>query len=262
MKTIRSARQLAMLLGVVVTLGACTDVSAPDEPQIVNSISLSSSQLRFASLGTTTPVQVRALDAQGREVPGVSFSFTSESEAVASASSGAVTARGNGTTRIHVTIDASESAAIRAGYVDGGASAVINVLVEQVPAGIELSPSTLQFWAVGEQVQVTAVQVDAEGSPVEGGEPLRWTTRDGTVIKVDAEGIVTSIGHGVTELVANFGDNRAAVTVRSDVAFDYGGCISSNLSRLREQIGESDASARPCDAESMIVTRTSTGGDR
>ena len=261
MKTIRSARQLAMLLGLVV-MGACTDVSAPEEPQIVNSISLSSSQLRFASLGATTPVQVRALDAQGREVPGVSFSFTSESEAVASASSGAVTARGNGTTRIHVTIDASESAAIGAGYIDGGASAVINVLVEQVAAGIELSSSTLQFWAVGDQAQVTAVQVDAEGSPVAGGEPLRWTTRDGDVIEVDAEGIVTSIGHGVTELVANFGDNRAAITVRSDVGFDYGGCISSNLSRLREQIGEADASARPCDAESMIVTRTSTGGDR
>lgn len=256
------ARRLASLLWVAAVLGACTDVSAPDEPQIVSSIELSASQLRFSSVGSTLQVQARALDAQGREVPGIVFSYTSESETVASAASGGVTSRGNGSTRIRVEVDQDESAAVAVGYIDAGAFAVINVTVEQVPASIQISPSSLTFWAVGEGVQVSAVQVDAEGTPLQGGEPLRWTFRDAGIIEVSAEGVVTSVGDGETELVANFGGNRVAIAVRSSVAFQYGGCVSSNLSRLREQIGEADAAGRPCDAEAMIVTRTSTGGDR
>lgn len=112
------------VLAAIVALAACggEDGTGPGDPTITE-IVVTAGSSSLAALGATLQASAEARDADGDPVPGVSFTWSSSDDGVATVSaSGLVTAVGNGA----ATITASAS----------GVEGSLAVTVEQVPASL------------------------------------------------------------------------------------------------------------------------------
>ncbi|KPK56456.1 MAG: hypothetical protein AMS21_12715, partial [Gemmatimonas sp. SG8_38_2] len=101
---------LALSLAAAVSL-ACggDDITPPVDPPIteptVESVQISQSDVSFEYFGETVQLSATATDTDGNTMSGVSFSWASSNESVATVSNGRVMARGNGTATITATAD-------------------------------------------------------------------------------------------------------------------------------------------------------------
>lgn len=159
----------------------------------------------LTALGETRGLQAVARDAQGNEVTGVSFSWSSSDKSVAAVdAAGVVTAEGNGTAEITAT----------ASGVGGSAELAVLQRVETVA----VSPQSATLTTVGATQEFSASAMDANGNPVEGAVFV-WDSEDPTVATVDRDGAATSRGPGQTAVSATAQDVPAfaALTVNQEV---------------------------------------------
>ena len=142
----------------------------------------------LTALGLTTQLQAVARDAQGNEVPNLSFTWTSSSTDVASvAADGLATATGNGTATITATVK----------EVSGSAALTVAQDVESV----EVTPSTAQLDAVGQTQQFSAEARDANANAVT-GITFIWLSSDHNVATIDANGLAAATGSGSATITA------------------------------------------------------------
>lgn len=156
----------------------------------VASIVVSVTSDTLTAIGNTAQFTATARDAAGNTVSGVTFTWTSSDDAVATVDgSGLATARGNG----EVTITASAS----------GKSSMSALVVAQQVATVTVSPTSATLGAAGATQQFSATAVDANGNPVTGLTPL-WVSSDHSVATVAANGLATATGGGLATITAAF----------------------------------------------------------
>ncbi|HWQ27573.1 MAG TPA: Ig-like domain-containing protein, partial [Dehalococcoidia bacterium] len=161
----------------------------------------------FRALGDTARLKARALDKKGAEWSGVSFAWGSLDPGVVSVTTdGLARARGSGVGRIVA------SAA-------GKSDTAVSVVTPQ-PVRVVASVEAVTLNALGDTVQLSAVAVDANGTPVP-GTSLTYQSSNPSVATVDAVGrvIARAVGQALILIGAPgcVGDTVLA-TVRQVVA--------------------------------------------
>ena len=181
-----ASRHLVLLF--IAGLPACGGGDTPVDPPVPTTITVTPSEISFASVGDTEQLSARVFDQHGSAMANVRVQWSSINPTVARVElgSGLVTSAGNGSTTITA----------RAGGAAGQASAT----VEQVPTGIEAARGDGQEGFVDEPLPVSpaARVLDANGNPA----------RD---ITVSFE--VTSGGGSISESSDVTGSDGIATTV-------------------------------------------------
>ncbi|HEV2150143.1 MAG TPA: Ig-like domain-containing protein [Longimicrobiaceae bacterium] len=172
---------------VVAASGALADTATVVVRQVIASVVVSPSA-PTVQVGQTQQVSASARDANGHEVPGVTFGWTSSNTAAATVNgSGLVSGVAAGTS--YVTASA------------GGKSAVSTVTVAAVPvATVTVSPGTASI-AVGGSVDLAAVARDGSGQVLT-GRPVTWATSNAGVATVSSTGVVTGVAGGTVTVTA------------------------------------------------------------
>ena len=187
--------------------GGPAEVTTP-APPVPTSVTVVPSTATLAALGQTVQLNATVLDRSRQPIPGVSVTWTSSDESVATVdATGLVAATGNGATSI--------TAAVTGTSVSGSAQ----VTVAQQPSEIALSPEQQSFRALGDTVRLTARVLDANGHVVEDAA-LDWVSTDPSVVSVDDAGLVTAVGEGSASVLATSGpaEGSADFSVEQQVA--------------------------------------------
>lgn len=239
----RSPRRLAIALAVAcVTLpafgcGGRDDATAPPASTI-SVVELSQRTLTLG-VGSSTPLEVTVWDAAGKTLPNGGVYWSSSDATVATVSAiGVVTALKVGSAQIAATLQ--------------GKSAVATLTVVPTPAAaVLLSPSELQL-TVGQQGDLNATVVDANGAALS-GRVVSWRSSNATVAVVDSTGHVTAVAPGATSVTASSEGKSitAAVTV-SAIAVASVRLTPSSVNLVEGQSTQLTADAR--DAAGQVLS--------
>ena len=144
-----------LVLASLVAMGACKDSTSPPVPA---TLTVSAPWTTFEALGVTLQLTAQVMDKKGKVMSGVPITWSSSNASVASvsASSGLVTAVGQGS----VTITATAEAAL----------GTVGLTVTQEPASLQKVSGDAQEGTVGEALaQNPVVRVlDSQGNPIPG----------------------------------------------------------------------------------------------
>lgn len=184
----------------LIALSSCGK-DGPTEPpaQVPATINLSSYEVSLTAAGQMIQITATVLDQENSAIPGATVTWSSSNTNVARIDAGGtVTAASNG------------SAQITASF--GQARATATVSVQQKPARIAIIPESATLTTVGETVQLEAVVYDS-GDTVIPGAQVVWTSSLPAVATVGANGLVTAVSHGTTQINAASGSATMVATV-------------------------------------------------
>ncbi len=189
-------RNIVLLL---IVLSACGDGGATPTTPVATSITLSATSLNFSSLGETQQLSATITDQNGATVSGGSLSWTTSSAPIAMVSStGLVTAIGNGTAAITVTL--------------GSLSATGTVIVSQVATNLELSDTSVSLSSLGDTTQITAKVKDYNSNQISEAT-VTWQSSNDAVATVSSTGLVTAIASGAATVTATSASLNATSSV-------------------------------------------------
>jgi hypothetical protein len=205
----------SMLAGTVLVLflAGCGD-KENEEPKIaLKSINVSPAGEVALIIGET---QQLTATAEPENASDVNFQWTSANAAIATVSSGLVTAVGEGTTTVTVT--------------SGSVKTDIPVTVTAA------APDLVSFTVTPAQLNLKAgdepVQLEVQKTPVNAGGSFTYESGNTGIVTVSATGLVTIVGSGLTTVTVTSGD-LPPVTVPVGVAsqivpigYDWGEAIS------------------------------------
>jgi uncharacterized protein YjdB len=164
----------------------------------IDHIDLAPSSLTFASLGEKKSVTGRLVARSGASVDTLSIAYASSNPGVATVDgNGQVTATGNG----NATITASSD----------GVSATASVSVQQVAAGISVSPKGVSVPSVGASASFAAVVRDALGVSMSNAG-VTWTSSNTDVATVSSSGVATARSNGSSTITATINGKSDAGT--------------------------------------------------
>ena len=173
---------------ITATAGSASGTAAVTVAQVVSAISVSPAADTLLAFGDTVRLTAEATDANGHAVAASEFSWASSDTLVVRVdASGQVTAAANGSATITATA--------------GSASGTAAVTVAQVVSAISVSPAADTLLAFGDTVRLTAEATDANGHAVAASE-FSWASSDTLVARVDASGLVESVGDGEAVVTA------------------------------------------------------------
>ena len=165
-------------------------LKSPSEPAVQEpaSITLSSYSLVLTSIGQRVLINATVLDQDSRVISDATIFFRSSNEKIATVgNSGLVTAVSMGSTQITVT--------------SGYATASATVTVMQEAGSITIKPPSATLTTVGETVQLTA-EVEDTGKTTIPGAAVVWSSSHPQFATVDANGLVTAVSSGTTQITA------------------------------------------------------------
>lgn len=146
----------------------------------------------LVALGDSLRITAATFDGNGHAIQDARTGWSSTDAAVATVdSTGLVIAAGNGSASITATV--------------GDASAATEVTVSQVLVGVGIVPANTTFFSLGDTVRLVAAGRDANGHAI-AGLSFTWTSEDPTVATVDANGLVTAVRTGGTDIFAASGE--------------------------------------------------------
>ena len=167
--------------------------------QSAASLSIEPSSATLMSIGATVQLSATVMDDNGQPVEDAVVTWQSSDVDVATVNDqGLVTAVGNGMTQVTAR--------------SGSTEASVPVSVMQSASSITIEPASATLMSIGATVQLTATVSDENGQPVEHAE-VAWLSSDETVVTVNAQGLVTAVGNGMTEVTARSGSVEASVPV-------------------------------------------------
>lgn len=187
----RAARVFLCACALLFTF-ACADSGGPGggdgtDPVQVASVTLSGGTPEV-DVGASFRMDATALDADGQELSGRTFTWSSTATDVATVDgSGLVIAVGSGT----ATIRAST----------GGRSGSFEMTVREAGvAQVVVSPDTATREVHG-GLQMVAVALTASGDTLE-ERTVTWTTSDSAVVRITDDGVATFVGEGAAQIAA------------------------------------------------------------
>ncbi|MDH5805756.1 MAG: Ig-like domain-containing protein, partial [Gemmatimonadota bacterium] len=175
-------------------------------PGAAATIAVTPASQAMASVGETTTLAAVAFDGVGNVVPDAVISWSSTDPAVVSVdASGLVTAVSNGVATISAT--------------SGAATGTSVITVNQVVAGVSVSPATQTLSSFGETAVFTATAFDALGNAIAGAS-FSWASSNTAVATIDGAGTATAVSDGSSTVTATSGglSGNATVTVSQQVA--------------------------------------------
>jgi YVTN family beta-propeller protein len=199
-------RRFALLTTTV--LSACGRESAPPAPPPpagpfpAATVVITPSTVELAAIGATTSLVGTARDANGTELTGKTFVWSTQAGGVATVDgSGVVTAVGNGHALITATLDgATGSAAVR---------------VSQTTASVAITPPAAKLAAINGELQLSAVARDASGQPI-AGKAIAWSSSHNEVATVSSTGLVSAVANGAGTITAMVDGVGATIPVSVD----------------------------------------------
>lgn len=186
---------------IVVTWGGLTAKYAitvtPGPPHHV-SVTPASQAVR---VGETVQYHAQVQDYYNNPIPGLAVTWSTEDANIATvSSSGVVTGRAEGTTKVR-----AKSSAV---YVPGVAS--VTVLPPPTAATVSITQPSTTVYMETETVQLSATAYEASGAAIP-GKVITWSTDDPTQATIDQTGKLT---------VLNDGDGQVTVTAAADSVSD------------------------------------------
>ncbi|WP_419949772.1 Ig-like domain-containing protein [Candidatus Palauibacter sp.] len=158
------------------------------------------------ALGRTVQLNAEVRDQGGQILTGVTVTWSTSNTSIATVNaSGLVTAAGGGI----ATITAAA----------GNATGSARVTVEQSAASVIVTPSSLDFEALGDTIRARAEVSDEDGHPIP-MPAVTWASDDTTVATVDPTGLVTAAGEGTATIEATVGTAIGAAQVAVQQAPD------------------------------------------
>ncbi len=207
------------------------------EPATIN---LSSYKLVLTSSGQSVRIIATVLDQDSKVITDATITWRSANNGIARVSKiGLVTAVANGTTQVTVT--------------SGYATASATVSVEQEVGSITIKPTSVTLTAVGSTIQLTA-EVKDTGHTVIHGAAVVWSSSDPSVATVDANGRVTAVSNGGTQITATSGGVTAVRSVFVEIA-QVAASITLNVSEATPKaVGQSvPLTAKVYDREGAVI---------
>jgi large repetitive protein len=195
----------------------------------------------MTSIDDTVRLTAEARDAANAAVPGVTFTWQSGNNGVASvapvnATQADLVAEGNGNTLITVTGD--------------GVSEIVNAVVAQVATTLNIVQTDTTVDRINAQFTPTVQATDARGNPVAGGG-IAWASRDQTVAIVNGSGLVMAVNEDSTYIVAT--SNGLADSVLFRVALVYGSVSIMADTTIRRLNGTRQLAAQVRDVGNTVV---------
>jgi plastocyanin/uncharacterized protein YjdB len=142
----------------------------------------------FGALARTVQFSAEARGASGSPLAGKTIAWSTSNSGVATITpSGLVTAAGSGTAQITAS-------------AEGVSSAPVTVTVNQVTAGVAVTPPAAPFGAKGSTRQLAAAALDSTSHPIS-GKTANWTVTDAAVATVSPTGLLTSVANGTTKAI-------------------------------------------------------------
>ena len=198
--------------------------------QSAHSVAVTPTFDTLTALGDTVRLVATVRDEEGHVVPDADVTWaTRHTQVVTLDQDGLVTAVGNG----RATITAAA----------GGNVATALVYVIQMASSVDVSPAADTLTALGDTVRLAAAAVDANGNAVPGAS-FTWSSGDGAVVTVNADGLVTAVGNG-----------SADVTATSDGA---AGSASLVVAQRAAAVSLSPAMATLAPGDTVRLTATAT----
>ncbi len=184
---------------VTASVGAVGAEAAVTVEQRAEEVRVSPDTVAFFAVGDTVRLTAVAADANGHEVAGAVFEWSSGDESVVTVdASGLATAVGSGEAAVTASV--------------GAVGAEAAVTVEQRAEEVRVSPDTVTLFAVGDTLRLTAVAADANGHEV-AGAVFEWSSGDEAVVTVDASGLAAAVGSGEAVVTATIGDAAGSIAV-------------------------------------------------
>ena len=167
--------------------------------QVAAQISVEPDSVTLDALGDTLRLTARAEDRNGNPIAGTTFDWSSSNaSAVAINANGLATAKANGTAVVSAT--------------SAGVSGTATVIVAQVAAQISVEPDSVTLGALGDTLRLTARAEDRNGHPV-AGPTFNWSSSNASAVVIDANGLVTAVSNGATEVTASTGGTSGSATI-------------------------------------------------
>ena len=173
----------------------------PTEPpaQVPSIINLSSYDFVLTAIGETVQITATVLDQESRNIPGATVTWSSSNPNIASVGpDGTVTAASNGSAQITASFDQARATA--------------TIRVQQDPASIAIIPESATLTSIGETVQMEAAVYD-RGDMIIPGAQVVWTSSHPAIATVGANGLVTAVSAGTTQVTAASGTAMMLATV-------------------------------------------------
>lgn len=167
----------------------------------------------------TLRLTAESKDANGHEIVGSAFSWTSTDESVASVDdAGVVTALSAGEAEVTAT----------SGVVSGHAEVVVSA---REPTSVVVIPDTIDL-LTEDTVRLTAEVRDQRHRVME-GRAVSWSSADAAVATVGSEGLVTAVNSGATTIFARAGAASVG-TSRITVSLRHPSCTATSHPGDRE----------------------------
>ena len=205
----RMRRKLSAGLAIsVVTVAAiamlvlsCGDAGVEPPALVATAVTVTPGSATFSALGDTARFTAEVRNQNGHVITGAAVAWTSSDASVAAVdASGQVTAVANG------------SATITA--MSASASGTAAVTVAQAVSAIAVSPAADTLLAFGDTLRITAEATDANGHAVAAASEFSWASSDTLVARVDASGLVESVGDGAAVVTATASEVTGAAELR------------------------------------------------
>lgn len=191
--------RLTPVLFTVAALASCDGGTGPVTP-VPTTVVAAPSAVSLVALGATERVTATVRDQEGSIMGATTPAWASEDPAIASvAADGLITAVAVGSTSVTATA--------------GSAVGAVAVTVSQEAVTLTLGQPAVTLADPGDTVAVAAEALDALGSNLPAGG-ISWSSSNDAIATVDANGVVTAVGTGQTEVTATAGSLSMAVTVR------------------------------------------------
>lgn len=189
---------ISLILLVVFVAPSCVFFEELEGPAREARVVVSEASL---SLNISEKKQLTATfyDTTGDEVSDVEWTWQTEDAAIARVDqSGMVEGRAVGETTVQV--------------LAGEASAAVSVSVVAPTERVEVEPSSVELFP-GESAQLSATVFDPDDAII-AGRAITWSSAEPEIATVDADGLITAVSAGSTELTARTPDASAYVTVQ------------------------------------------------
>jgi hypothetical protein len=186
-------------------------ITQPDPP-IVNTLTFSQDQYSFTSLGATETVKISATDQYGSYFPNPAISWTtSNAPSVEVNSRGMLTAISEGSATITATAGSTKKTAV--------------VTVVQETNTIEFTKELIRFQNLQDTITIEVNIKDSRGNIIDTPD-VTWSSADESIVRVDNQGLATSLTDGRTAVTVSSGAISAALSI---IVSTGGGIVISSI---------------------------------
>ena len=190
---------------ITATAGSVSGTAAVTVAQAVSAVAVSPAADTLVAFGDTVRLAAETTDANGHNVAGSEFSWSSSDTLVA-------TVDGSG-----LVESLAEGEAVVTATVSGVTGDAKLTVVPPLPAAVAVSPDSVRFTALG-QTAALAVEVREQAGRVMAEVAVSWSSGDTLVAAVDPAGLLTAVGDGTTTVTAtasNVSDAVVATVMQS-----------------------------------------------